>query len=80
MADDTLRMHFQVVVYFAETGTKKKVVFSIHTTVAVAIMNGIKIIPLSDCHHHPIHRKACNRFYLGSIGDEGGGTTVTMRR
>ena len=63
MADDTLRMHFQVVLYFAETGTRKTVVFIIHTTVAVRIMNGIKIIPLSHCHHHPIDRKACNRFF-----------------
>ena len=63
MADDTLRMHFQVVLYFAETGTRKTVVFIIHTTVAVRIMNGIKIIPLSHCHHHLIDRKACNRFF-----------------
>ena len=34
----------------------KRWVFIIHTTVAVAIMDGIKIIPLFDCHHHPIDR------------------------
>ena len=35
---------------------KKRWVFIIHTTVAVRIMNGIKIIPLFHCHHHPIDR------------------------
>ena len=34
-ADDTIRMHFQVVLYFAETGTKIMLVFTIQTTVTV---------------------------------------------